>query len=79
MLMKVSASEVREGDFIPGLDNAYVFEAETNTGYMSYPRNGYGYDAAMPVDTRLISFHDADGEECYLMLPGDSQLTIERP
>lgn len=76
--LKVQADAVEEGDFLPGLDNGYVVEVDENNGYLSYPRTGYGASAAMPMDTVLITFHDADGEECYLMLPGESMLTIER-
>lgn len=77
--LKIQADAVREGDFLPGLDNGYVFEVEDNeAGYMSYPRTGGGMDAAMPDDTVLISYHDSSGDECYLILPGESMLTVER-
>lgn len=76
--MKVSANEVQEGDFLPGLDNGYVFEVEEGNGYLSYPRTDSGQSVCMPEDTILIGFHDAEGEECYLLLPGESMLTIER-
>jgi hypothetical protein len=86
MIQKIKASQVEEGDTIPGLDNAYVFqEPETNEGYLSYPTpTSGGYVVGMPSDTVVISYHDADGEECYLILPGDSRLTVshngpERP
>jgi hypothetical protein len=78
MIQTVRASQVREGDFLPGLGNGYVFEEPvTNDGYLNYPVTGSGrYDAAMPSDTMVISFHDADGEECYLLLPAGSRLTV---
>lgn len=76
--LKVQADAVQEGDFIPGLDNGYVFEVEENQGWLSYPRTVPGQGAAMPSDTVMISYHDADGEECYLLLPAESMLTVER-
>lgn len=76
--MKIQADAVMEGDFIPGLDNGYVFEVEENNGYLSYPSASGGYSSAMPEDTVLIGYHDSSGEECYLLLPGSSHLTIER-
>lgn len=76
-LMK--AKYVEEGDYLPGLDNGYVFEVEENNGYLSYPRSGYGMSAAMPEDTVLIGYHDAQGDECYLLLPGNTRLTVEGP
>jgi hypothetical protein len=77
--LKVPASEVREGDFLPGLDNGYVFQdPEENNGYLSYPTTGYGIATAMPEDTLLISFHTAEGEEAYLLVPSDMPLTVER-
>jgi len=78
-----TASEVRShsddgtGDFLPGLDNGYVVEVEENDGYFSYPGGGR-VTAAMPDDTVLITFHDAQGDECYLLMPGDSQIQVER-
>lgn len=75
---KVMASEVTEGDFLPGLDNGYVVEVEEGNGYLSYPLTSTGTIAAMPEDTILITFHDADGNECYLLLPGESMISVKR-
>jgi hypothetical protein len=76
--LKVQADALIEGDYIPGLDNGYVVEVDENDGYLSYPRVGSGMSAALPMDTILVTYHDANGEECYLMLPSESMLTIER-
>lgn len=70
----IPARELREGDMIPGLDNAYVAEVEENDGYLSYP----GGNGAMPEDTILVTFHDSMGEENYMLLNPDSMLTIQR-
>lgn len=79
VVYKVTASNVREGDYLPGLGMGYVFtEPETGNGYLSYPSTSYGMDTAMPDDTVLIMFHDADGEECYLILPPDSVVEVSR-
>lgn len=77
---KIKARHVQEGDFLPGLNNGFVFtDPEPNDGYLSYPRGHYGGgpDVAMPGDTIIITFHDAEGEECYLLMPADSLLTVK--
>jgi len=71
----VPASELREGDMLPGIGNAYVFEVEEGNGYLSYPRTGYGQSVAMPEDTVLIGFHDAEGEENYMLLNPECMVT----
>lgn len=76
--MKISASEVQEGDFLPGLDNGYVFEVEEGNGYLSYPATSGGINTAMPEDTILISFHDADGEENFLLANPNMELEVNR-
>lgn len=77
MQKTVKARKVRAGDFLPGIDNGYVVESEPNDGYLSYPGGGR-YTAAMPEDTQMITFHDANGDEGYLLLPGNSLVTVER-
>lgn len=76
--MKIQADELREGDFLPGIDNGYVYEVETGNGYLSYPSTGYGTNAAMPEDTILVSFHDADGNENYLLLSPECMIEVSR-
>ena len=77
--IKVKASEVQEGDFLPGLDNGYVIQdPETGDGYLSYPSTGYGMSAAMPADTVVITFHDSQGEENYLLCNPDMEVTVSR-
>lgn len=77
--MKIQADELREGDFLPGIDNGYVYEVETETnGYLSYPSTGYGSNCAMPQDTVLVCFHDADGNENYLLLSPECMIEVDR-
>jgi hypothetical protein len=61
----VKARKVREGDFIPGLDNAYVFtapqESDTNPDYFV-----------------KILFNDQDGDEGCLDVQKDMPITIKR-
>lgn len=78
MTMKIPANELREGDFLPGLDNGYVVEVEENNGYLSYPMTSGGYSAAMPDDTVLITFHDAEGNENYLLLAPSCDVEVKR-
>ena len=73
----VPARKVRQGDSLPGLDNGYVIDVEENDGYFSYP-GGRDSMGAMPEDTVCITFNDADGEECYLILPFGSPVVVER-
>lgn len=82
--MKIPASELRshdthgEGDMLPGLDHGYVVEIEEGNGYLSYPSTGYGMSSAMPEDTLLITFHDSEGNECYLLCPPDLMVEVSR-
>lgn len=75
----VEAKDVKTGDFLPGLDNGYVFQdPETGGGYLTYPSTGSGYDVAMPDNTVVITYHDSQGDECYLILPPESVVQVER-
>lgn len=77
--LRVKANEVQEGDFLPGLGDAYVFQApETGDGYLSYPMTDGGMSAAMPEDTVVISFHDRDGEENYLIVQPEFEIQVNR-
>lgn len=78
MTMKIPANELREGDFLPGLDNGYVVEVEENDGYLSYPGRTGGYSVAMPEDTIVVTFHDAEGSENYLLLAPTCELEVSR-
>jgi hypothetical protein len=60
----VKAKRVREGDFLPGLDDGYVFTEPVES------RRGEGY-----VE---IGFHDVDGNENFLDVSTDLLITVER-
>lgn len=76
--LKVKAKKVREGDFIPGLANGYVFEKERSERF-TYPAGAlHSYSNVSMGDTVLIVYHDAEGEENYLLLKPDTELTIVR-
>lgn len=65
---QVKAKKVREGDFLPGLDDAYVF--------MAPEESTYGGIAERYV---AIYFHvGADGEEGHLDVPDDMLITVIR-
>jgi hypothetical protein len=75
--MKIQAKDMIEGYFLPGIDNGYVVEVETDTaGYLSYPSTSSASSVAMPEDTVLITFHDRDGEDCYLLMPAESLIEV---
>lgn len=72
MMKKVS--EIETGDTITNV--GYVFSIEQNSGYLSYPMNEGGMNAAMPDNTYLIVLHDNMGEEVYLLADGDSEFMV---
>jgi hypothetical protein len=59
----VKAKKVREGDFLPGLDNGYVFEVEKAADYDLHV---------------VIWYHDVNGDENYITTWPDNQITIRR-
>ena len=61
----VEASEVREGDFFPALDNGYVVEVETEDDLWGSP-------------SVVITFHDRHGDEAQLRCAPDMLVTVER-
>lgn len=78
MSIKIRAKFVEEGDFLPGLGDGYVFETpECGEGYLSYPRTSYGTPVAMPRDTIIIGFHDAEGEENYILINPEAMVTVK--
>lgn len=61
----VPVADLEEGDFLPGLDMGYV--------YIVAPADFPHGDAY-----REITFHTNDGDEAFLIAPGDMPVTIER-
>lgn len=64
--IKVKAKKVREGDFLPGLDDAYVFQDPDRDLY----------DGRM--NEVVIRFHDAEGEEGFIQCGKNMPISIER-
>jgi hypothetical protein len=74
--LQVTALNINEGDYLPGISNGYVVEVEENNGYTSYPNDRY--NAAVPSDTIIVTFHNEQGDEGYLLLPPDTRVTVLR-
>lgn len=67
----VPAQDLREGLFLPGLDNGYIVEVEHDPTY------GYGpHNTALPEGTVVVTFHTAEGDEATLILPRDVPVTV---
>lgn len=73
----VAIQDVREDDFLPGLDRGYVFQdpepAHEHVAWM-----GQGFPFELSEDLWLVTFHTRDGEEAYLIGPADMPVTVER-
>lgn len=70
-MSKIAADLVREGDFLPGIDNGYVIDVET-TECRAF--NGT-YNVSLGLMT-AITFNDAAGDECYLLMPPSSEIEV---
>lgn len=70
--MKVDAGDVQKGDMIPGLGNAYVFDVEENPDFRD------GDNIGLARDKVCITFHDAEGEENYLLIQPHVPITVKR-
>lgn len=68
-------NEVMEGDTLPDLDNGYVFEVADAASNISW---NSAMSGAFHSDMVLIGFHDAEGNENYLILCDTHPITIER-
>lgn len=68
----VAAGEVEEGSFIPGLDNAFVFEVDHDPDI----RNGYNQNIADGLV--MITYHDNAGDEGYLLLTPTTRIEVLR-
>jgi hypothetical protein len=73
--LTIPASQVREGDFLPGLDNGYVYadpstDVPGTTDGRFYFTRGEGFLS--------IGFHTAQGEEAELIVPADMPVTVQR-
>lgn len=73
--MKVPADEVQPGDFLPGLaGKGYVVEVEPSTEVSSFSGR---YNVLLGV-MAVITFHDEQGEENYLLMNPEATVTVER-
>jgi hypothetical protein len=70
----VPATEVQEDDVLVGLDG-YVIEVEEEPE-VSF-RDGRQY-VHMGSGKVCITYHDSQGEECYLIVPTDSEIQVKR-
>lgn len=70
--MTVAAEEVAMGDFIPGLDNAYVVEVEEDADFRDR------YNIGLAQDKITLTYNDAEGDEGYLILSRGTQVTVRR-
>lgn len=78
MRIKVRADHVNEGDYLPGMNDGYVFTdpvpADEVMAFTSMGQN------IMPgPGMTMIYFHDEQGDECYLILPDDYEIKVARP
>lgn len=64
---RVAAGKVREGDFLLGLDNGYVYEEPTGENYWSERH-----------DRVRISFHDFEGNENEAILQPNVPVLVGR-
>lgn len=72
--MLKAASAVMADDMLPGLDNGYVVEVEASDVSLQVGP-GFGMTGLL-TDMVVITYHDREGEECYLILPPDSLLEV---
>lgn len=68
----VAAGEVEPGNYIPCLDNAYVFEVDHSPDI----RNEYNQNIADGLV--MVTYHDAEGEEGYLLLTPATRIEVLR-
>lgn len=69
---KVDANQIRVGDFIPGLDNAYVIEVEEQE-CASFETHGYHPLLGTFI---VVTYNDAEGDEGYLLLTPGTKVAV---
>lgn len=70
--MYVAADEIQVGDFIPGLDNAYVIDVEETDRIVNE------YNISLSRGNVVVTYNDADGDEGYLILTPTTRVEIRR-
>ena len=68
----VAAAEVEPGSYIPGLDNAYVFEVDHD------PDLRCEYNTNVAQGLVMVTYHDSEGEEGYLLLTPATRIEVLR-
>lgn len=74
---KIQARFLREDDWIPGLDNAYVVEVRRGADYEIPGSGTYPNPRVSAGDVVYVTYHDAEGEENYMLLQPTAMLTIQ--
>jgi hypothetical protein len=75
----IAARDILTGDWIPGLDNAFVIEVTLDEPIWIREGSGYrNYPYVTPDTHVLITFNNVNGNEGYLIVDGDTPITIER-
>lgn len=75
MQKTVKAKKVKVGDYLPGLDNGYVFDEPERDPYVVFDNR---FPANMGSGMVLITFHDAEGNENYVVCGKDMPITVMR-
>ena len=66
----IAASELREGDYLTGLDNGYVIDVDDE-----HDVTEGRYNARLGEGLLLITYNTSDGDENYLLIsPGENVL-----
>lgn len=71
----VDVQDLREGDFLVGLDSGYVFSVDENPD-VSMGDGSYHFN--MGDGMVLVTFHDAQGNENYLLLTQGHPVDVRR-
>ena len=70
----VDVENLEEGDFLVGLDDGYVFEVDEDPNISL----DSSYNVAIGGDMVLVTFHDALGNENYLVLTRGHPVKVRR-
>lgn len=71
-MITVPARDVETGDTLPGLDDGYVFDVEVDIEVSAFTGR---YNSLLGTFT-VITFHDSEGEENYLIVNSDVPIEI---
>jgi hypothetical protein len=70
-MTKIAANHVRNGDFLPGIDDGYVIDVQT-TDVTNFTGR---HNTSLGVKT-VITFNDNDGEEDYLIMNPEGMVDV---